>query len=295
MTAYPEFQHLKRHAKHISKTFAINLTAAQDVVALIHDCSTWAELKEQSTQNQGSHDHSDFDCIPSSKELLELRTVLAPYLDGLKHSFDSSIHIPGSILDKIIKDKCHHLPGRAVKHLLYVEKPDKTYSTTDILELIYFLDDTFSKVLVRRDRINEQININSSLYGHYFYGYCDFDKQYVQMLIREWDLRLGSPCFDDSENCKRKSISSRKWFKDYMLGFIRRFISQCQRSGYSGRIKITRIQNAYVSKWLRGEPDKYRTENIESLFKAISNLPEAKIILYTPSTSYSEDAIVLSF
>jgi len=251
--------------------------------------------KEQSIQNQGSHDHSDFDCIPSSKELLELRTVLAPYLGGLKRSFDSSIHISGCIIDKIIKDKCHHLPGRAVKHLLYVEKPDKTYSTTDILELIYFLDDTFSRVLVRRDRRNEQININSSLYGHYFYGYCDFDKQDVQMLIREWDLRLGSPCLDGSGNRKRKSISNRKWFKDYMLGFINQFINQCQRSGYSGSITLTRIQNAYISKWLREEPDKYRTKNVENLFVNISNLPDAEIRLHTPSNPYREDAIVLSF
>ena len=76
-----------------------------------------------------------------------------------------------------------------------------------------------------------------------------------------------------------------------MIGYLKAFIDQCRSSGYTGTLKITRIQNAYVGKWANHEPDKYRNTGLESLFETLSSLPET-ILQEAHSTSHDSDVFL---
>jgi hypothetical protein len=194
----------------------------------------------------------------------------------IRNVFDPSIHIPGSIMDKVVKGNLHHLPGNVVQHLLYAEPIDESQTIEEVIHLLNFLDDTFSNALAQQNRSSVQINIRSSLYGHRLYGYCDFVGKQVHILCREWDLELKRPSYKKG-NLNRSSICSRPWFKDYMIGYLKAFIDQCRCAGYTGQLCITRIQNAYISKWVYQEPDKYRNPTLEDFFESLSKLPDATV------------------
>lgn len=290
MNSFPELSHLKRHAKHISKKFRISLSYAKEIVAFMHNCSDWAELRSESTNHARASDSTEFSCLPSPTDLIEFKKSLSPYIADIRNVFDPSIHIPGSILDKVVKGNLHHLPGNVVQHLLYAEPIDESQTIEEVIYLLNFLDDTFSNALAQPNRSSLQINIRSSLYGHRLYGYCDFVGKKVHILCREWDLELKRPS-NKKDNLNRTSICTRPWFKDYMIGYLKAFIDQCRSSGYTGTLKITRIQNAYVGKWANHEPDKYRNTGLESLFETLSSLP-GTILQETHSTSYGSDVFL---
>lgn len=276
MNLYPDLSHFKRHAKHISRTFHVSLSSAKEIVAFMHDCNDWSELISKSSNHQEAFGSTKFSCLPSPIDLTELKKSLNPHMSNIRKIFNPSTHIPGSILDKVIKGNFHHISSHVVRHLLYEEPISESHTTEEVTLLLSFLDDTFSNVLTKKHRASVQLNICSNLYGHRLYGYCHFFREQVHILCREWDLELTRPS-NKKGDLNTQSICSRPWFKGYMIEYMKSFISQCRNSGYTGYLNITRVQNAYISKWVNHEPDKYRNAALEELFEALSALPDSQI------------------
>lgn len=268
MNSYPELSHLTRHAKHISRTFQLPLSSAQEIVAYQHACTDWSKLVEKSGSilPQGS---ASFSILPSANEIRNFKNIISPYINDIKKHLNPSIHIPGSVIDKIANGNFHHLPWDVVQHVLYAEPIDINCSSDAVIYLLEFLDGTFSQALARKNNTLTQLDIRSNFYGQRFYGYCDFEDKQVHILCREWDLFIKRPATPHSVGKNKTSICNRNWFPDYMLGFLFHFITQCRTSGYTGSIEITRIQNASVHSWLKNKEDKFRSQGIEKLFEKL--------------------------
>ena len=77
-----------------------------------------------------------------------------------------------------------------------------------------------------RNKVNPWIEFSS--FGSRAYGYYNFSGKTVEIEMRELDIMLQYPN-------RYRNISSRKWIRDYVVGFLSVLAKQFQTLGIQGR------------------------------------------------------------
>ena len=293
MYKYPSISEAKAHAKYIARTLNLKLTEAQEVVAYIYSCYDWAELK--SKQNcSGNIEHLiDVDPIKyihtvnpfryhkDELEVNELDDLLDTHINTLKQYLNSSNLAPGSLLERLTNKNYSQISGQVVSQVLEDLREDESQGfnakdSDQIIECIMLCDDTINKVLYQKESISPiNTHLEPKAYRQRFYAYYTFENNEVYISSREWDLEVFRPSKYEQQfsgELLSRSVCSRKWFIDYMIGYVKLIVHQFQMAGYSGKIRICRIQNADVSNFYHNKTDRFSHKGLDKLFTALLEL-----------------------
>lgn len=271
MSKLPSRREAKTHASHIAHTFNLKLTEAQEIVSYIYNCSDWAELvKNENLENtKGNY------CFLSSKsELDKFDEYVSPHIYSIKAYIENGHYIQGSLLERVAFKDYRKIPNHIITGI--VENYGNVESS-ELIDMLGYSDETFNSILHRKQSsLNSNINANlvSVYYGQSFYAYYTFNKNNLYVLSREWDLHIFRPSdsTDATLTDNIHSVCSRKWYVNYMIGYLKQLVQQFRLGGYSGKVRICRIQNSYVSSFFFDKPDKYSNGYIDGLFEALLDL-----------------------
>ncbi|ENP0823217.1 hypothetical protein ACCI36_000317 [Vibrio parahaemolyticus] len=251
MYRYPTVREAKTHAKHLSRTFNLKRSEAQEITAYWFNCYDWGDLLEKSGSKVTTGEvgaEIPFNNILGQNKVDEFKDLVLPHIDAIKKYFNKNIHVHGSILHKILEAKFNQIPGNvidAVLHIMNEHEDSKPWGSSDLISELEFIDDTVSRILsVKENRAKFQSyngHIASDMYGFSFYAYFRFCGKKVDITVREFDLNMCRPSRDGNSDCL--SICDRGWFGKYFISYLKLIIQQLRSIGYTGTVRVCTIQN----------------------------------------------------
>jgi hypothetical protein len=262
MSKYPLVREAKSLAKHLSKTFNVNLSDAQEIVAFRYETISFSRLLELAGQPIiQSHRLDMYEDMPEGVKA-KFINLISPFENEISAHIDHSVHVNDSILKKIADGKYSQISPDVMD--LFTTSDEVDFSDpTSIIQYLEFIDDSVTKVLVSRKHSRMANRINSWIshwnYGHQFYAYFDFSGDNVDVVVREWDLHIKKPT-------KESDISSRPWFVSYMLGYLELITKQLISAGYSGTVRVACINNLPAKNLYYRTKSHWHSEGVNAIF-----------------------------
>lgn len=253
MYKYPTVREAKTHAKHLSRTFDLKRSEAQEITAYWFNCYDWGDLLKKSGSKISIEDmgnKTSFINILGQGKVDEFKNLVHPHIDAIKKHFNKNIHVPGCILHKILEEKFNQISGDIISSILYTideNKECEQWGSSELIEELEFRDDTVSRILSGQYQAKLELynsHIKPAMYGFSFYAYYRFNGRKVDITVREFDLNICRP----SRECKHNSLSicDRGWFGKYLIAYLKLIIQQLRNIGYTGTVRICTIQNVQV-------------------------------------------------
>lgn len=272
MLTYPSVSQSKAHAKFISRTLNIKLSYAREAVAFMYGCEDFDEL----SKNAGgliSEDRGTCVVIPCNVDVRMLELLIKPHLAAIRAHFKPNLHLDGSVMDKVVRNKLHCISHDAITSILDRENQVDWTDTRSVIDRLEFVDDTASVVLVsQRDKRGgkDQVNpwIEHSSFGLRVYGYYRFSGKAISIELRELDILFRYPN-------EYRDISTRKWLSHYVIGFIGWLAKQFEVLGYNGTIELCNINfakssvNNFTGKVNQGKLKQLNRSNIKRNFDGL--------------------------
>lgn len=262
MSKYPLVREAKSHAKHLSKTFNVKLSDAQEIVAFRYEAISFSRLLDLADQPIiQSHRLDMYEDAPEGVKTKFINLV-SPFVDEISAHIDHSVHVNDSVLKKIADGKYSQISPSVMD--LFTTSDEVVFSdSTSIIEYLEFIDDSVTKVLAARKRSRKAERINLWIepwnYGHRFYAYFNFSGDNVDVVVREWDLEIEKPT-------KESDISSRPWFVSYMLGYLELITKQLISAGYSGTVRVACINNFPARNLYYRTKSHWHSEGVNAIF-----------------------------
>lgn len=284
MPKYPSIRESKTHAKHLSRTFNLKLTEAQEIVSYMYACDDWGGLmrKENTIINPKRHFlDTSYLYLPSESELRKFDAFVSSHIEAIEKHLGKEIYVSGSLLEKVASKHYNKISGKIIKSAINeweeYESDDKKLDSSELIDSLGHLDDTFNKVLHSKNK-SQIYALNTHLepqcYGQKLYAHYRFKKQELNIVSREWDFQIFRPTNTKNKITKEyvQSVCNRKWFINYMVGYLKLITQQFRMAGYSGNIRICKIQNASVYNFYKNQRGEYSHSGIEKLFEALLSL-----------------------
>ncbi|MEZ2759575.1 hypothetical protein ACBQ54_17905 [Providencia vermicola] len=265
MKQLPTRAEAKAHAKYLSRSLNINLSYAQDVVALRYNCHDWSELS--TVFGQFSDKYMSCYGLASPEEKRAFSQLLAPYTAELQNAVHPDRHVPESLMRKIAEGHIPRVSGKVMSAVIRECEDSPPTTVEDIIDLLEFYDETASRVLVGQHR---QIASNNPwlepwVFGLRFYAYYHFKGKTVTILSREWDLDIHDAYLPHV----RDRVFSRPWFQAYMVGYLAYLVKQFIGLGYDGTIKICCVNNYSALDYHEKKAAPYGRVGIHHLYRAL--------------------------
>jgi hypothetical protein len=131
--------------------------------------------------------------------------------------------------------------------------------------------------------------LNNGTYQQNFYAYYYFDNTEVLIKVREWDAGIEIP------NSKT-SIVNKKWFVDYMVGYVNMLAKEFVTLGYQPTFEFFKIQNVFLPNLTSEFEDKNHPKHgIHSLVKKLLALNGQDTIIVPYSKITEDSSIKVSF
>jgi hypothetical protein len=278
MYIFPSICQAKTRAKHLSRTFNIKLTDAQEIVAYMFKCNDWAELikKKSDPVIFDSKYDVNSDYLTTNDELQQFDALVSPHIEIIKRMLTKGTLSPGGLLERITSKSYNKISARIIRSVIS-DCEEFKLKGSEFIDTLQSYDDTFNQVLYRARR-NHRATINTHIeaefYRHKFYAYYTFNRNELYVLSREWDLDICRPSNTAHKTLdeKSKSVCSRKWFVDYMIGYLKLLTQQFRMAGYSGIIRICTIKNVSVHSFYARNSDECINGGITRLFEALLDL-----------------------
>lgn len=282
MYRYPSVREAKTHAKHLSRTFDLKRSEAQEITAYQFDCYDWSDLLTKACCEASSADvetEISFINLLGQSRVDEFKALVLPHIDAIKKHFNKDIHVHGCILHKILEGKFNQISGDAIDGVLYtMNEPSEdgvieAWSSEDLISELEFRDDTVSRILSDKSTAKFQPqngHIEPSLYGFSFYAYYLFNGKKVNITVREFDLDICRPSKDGKLDCL--SICDRSWFGKYFIAYLRLIIQQLRSVGYSGTVRIRTIQNVQALDLYHNRKGHTHHDAVYSVFKELLSM-----------------------
>lgn len=278
MYMIPTLNQAKAHAKYISKVIGVKRTHAQEMVARIHRQESWAELATQCKNLGGTQlgDGSLFSCLYCPQETIQrFDSVMSRYQKELNHAVTANPTLNESLLTRVCNKEYGRISGPIIWNLLdEIEEIERNagYAAEQVLECINYYDDSVLQIVNHRHMDEIKISLHPYFLGQRIYARCHVAGGNVEISLREWDLSsytLGTKVQYASCSDRVKSICNRKWFKPYMMGYLKLIIRQLSNAGFSGKIRIHKIQNYSIISHHNGIRDRHYHEAITALIDSI--------------------------
>ncbi|PKF78719.1 hypothetical protein CW749_16770 [Vibrio sp. vnigr-6D03] len=273
MYRYPTVREAKTHAKHLSRTFDLKRSEAQEITAYWFNCYDWGELLEKSGAKISIEEVNavtPFINIFGQSKVDEFKGVVLPHFDAIRKHFNKNIHVHGSILHKILEEKFNQISGNTIDAILHAMNEHQEecipWDSSELISELEFRDDTVSRILSGKDKTKLQLHnghIEPAMYGFSFYAYYRFRGKKVDITVREFDLDLCRPSRDGVSN--NLSICERGWFSKYFIAYLKLVIQQLRSVGYTGTVRVCKIQNVKAL-------DFYRKRGGDTLHGAVYDL-----------------------
>lgn len=262
MPKYPLVHEAKSHAKHLSKTFNLKLSDAQEIVAFRYQTISFSHLLQLADQPIiQSHRLDMYEDAPEGVRA-KFINLISPFVNEISAHIDHRIHVNDSVLKKIADGRYSQISIRVMDLFTTSDEVDFSDSTS-IIEYLEFIDDSVTKVLASRERSRKVKRINLWIepwsYGHQFYAYFNFIGDNVDVVVREWDLDIEKPT-------QESDISSRPWFVSYMLGYIELITKQLVSAGFSGTVRVACINNSRAKDLYYRTKSHWHNEGVKSIF-----------------------------
>ncbi|MGB0893788.1 MAG: hypothetical protein ACPGUD_05220 [Parashewanella sp.] len=295
MKGYPSFREAKAHAKFISKTFNLKTTHGQEIVSYMYDCNDWSTLKDRCDNSEKFPD-VEFTFLADADELLKFEQLIEPILPQLKSELESSQYVSGSLLERIVNKQITKISGNIISKIIFEAEEANESTFESISQTIGLCDDTFNHLLYcENNRYFNNTHLHPEHFQQKMYMYYDFNgNKKLDLRIREWDLVILKPSATLSLE-RMFSACSRKWFQDYMIGYLKYLVQQCRQAGYEGTVKIYKIQNVTFKSVFLNTYDGFKNKDIQLLFDELLSY-NGKVIWHTNEQGEKvEYAIELKF
>lgn len=262
MSKYPLVREVKSHAKHLSKTFNLKLSDAQEIVAFRYRAISFSRLLKLAGQPIiESHRLDMYEDAPEGVNAKFIKLV-SPFENEISAHIDNNVHVNDSVLKKIADRRYSQISPHVMDLFTTSDEVDVSDSAS-IIEYLEFIDDSVTKVLAARKRSRKAERINLWIepwnYGHKFYAYFNFNGDNIDVVVREWDLDIEKPTKDFD-------ISSRPWFVSYMLGYIELITKQFISVGYSGTLRVACINNLNAGNLYYRTKSNWHSEGVAAIF-----------------------------
>ncbi len=265
MPKFPLVREAKSHAKHLSKTFNVKLSDAQEIVAFRYETISFSRLLELAGQpTTKSHRIDMYEDAPEGVKD-KFVNLVSPFENEISAHIDHRVHVNDSVLKKIADGKYSQISPRVMDLFTTSDEVDFSDSAS-IIEYLEFIDDSVTRVLAsrKRYRMTDRVNlwIRPWNYGHQFYAYFNFSGDNVDVVVREWDLDVEKPT-------KESDISSRPWFVSYMLEYLELITKQLTSAGYSGTVRVACINNLPAGNLYYGTKSHWHSEGVNAIFNSL--------------------------
>lgn len=246
MITYPPQTKAHALAKHLTKTLSISLSHSKEIVAYRYGLSSFNNLISLAETNIPDVKY-DFYPIPSTSSLEDFKAAITPHIPSLKTNPLTRIFHPDSAFMKVASNKLNHLSTYTIENMLNGPEAVDWNDTRSIIEGLMNFDDSTnliqSRIPISSDLVfNVNQWIKSSTFGLSVYGKYQFDGQTVAINIQELDLEFSCP----SPN---RHLQDRKWFTNYLIGYLSTLTRQFIDRGYQGTITIKRINEPFVKNY----------------------------------------------
>lgn len=284
MYRYPSLKEASAQAKLISASHNIKLSFAKEIVAFGAYCRDWAELKSKAMGDAPEEllivspffRRDDPTIFQRFKSLVELHS------SDIQLYANSVPDIPGSMLNRVLGGQPHLIDLETMESVLSeVEQSD---SAEHLIGSLVFYDETMGKVLNKPGfdvRKSYRIHLHSSLYGTKCYLYFRVDNGEALVELREWDCLVHRPSKTQAEDAlfelsEDYTVTSRKWFNGYMIGFLGLIVGQLRAAGYlKGSIIIQKVMDVSFHEFGTNNKSRIRDRHSDDLFHALLDLDGA--------------------
>lgn len=280
MYRYPSAREAKTHAKHLSRTFDLKRSEAQEITAYQFDCYDWSDLlTKASCKVEDVKSETSFFNILGQSKVDEFKDLVLPHIDAIKKHFNKDIHVHGCILHKILEGKFSQISGDAIEGVLYtMNEPGENgvvepWGSEDLISELEFRDDTVSRILSSKSTAKFQPqngHIEPALYGFSLYAYYRFNGKKVDITVREFDLDICRPSKNREVDCI--SICDRSWFGKYFIAYLRLIIQQLRSTGYSGTVRVCTIQNVQAQDLYYDRKGHTHHDAVNDVFKELLSM-----------------------
>lgn len=279
MYRYPTVREAKTHAKHLSRTFDLKRSEAQEITAYWFNCYDWGDLLEKSGSKVATEEvgaEIPFINILGQSKVDEFKDLVLPHIDAIKKHFNKNIHVHGCILHKILEAKFNQISGDAIDAVLHTMNEHEEYKpwgSSELISELEFRDDTVSRILTGKDRAKFQPyngHIEPAMYGFSFYAYYRFSGKKVDITVREFDLDMCRPSRDGDSDCL--SICDRGWFGKYFVAYLKLIIQQLRSIGYTGTVRVCTIQNVQALNFYHKREGRTHHDAVYDVFKELLSM-----------------------
>lgn len=236
----------KLHATKLQKNLGLRRGTACTIVAHISGCLDWPQLREKCGKPfdpPSSHIPMYF-LEPSVID--KFWRLVDKYEVELEKAYNPSIHLPDNLLAFVVNKKVNAVGHDQIDKVLW-EFDEKSGTSERFVGQICCADNTAYKVLkseIKEWKLETSDYVknpwlNNGTYQQNFYAYYYFDNTKVLIKVREWDTGIKIP------NSKT-SIVNKKWFVDYMVGYINMLAQEFVSLGYQPTFEFFKIQNVFL-------------------------------------------------
>ncbi|MGR5414713.1 hypothetical protein ACPV5T_18190 [Vibrio astriarenae] len=258
----PQTCEVKSLAKHISRTFNIKLYEAQEIVAFRHNAIGFANLLDELTRKSYKIDTHACENRSLNAEFIKL---ISPFKNEIAAIIDHRIHVSDSVLKKIADGRYSQISPHLMNLFTTSDEVDFSDSAS-VIEYLEFIDDSVTRALARRNRSKTLNRVNLWIspwnYAQKLYAYFNFSGDTVDVVVRELDLEIDRPT-------QESDMLSRPWFMSYMLGYIKFITNQLISAGYSGTIRVTRINSFSAENLYYSNKNNRNNINVSAVFNSL--------------------------
>ncbi|MGZ0802831.1 hypothetical protein ACXNAL_16625 [Kluyvera ascorbata] len=230
---------LDRHANFLKNHCNVPLGHALQMVAYFHHYANWAELSTRSSEPQ---DQIALDLMSEIRQSIQAHRNKIPEKDLLQlEKLKASI---GTLTRATVDNSLMQLNDYDLIQLhnhLYEYVDDAQFSSIPFAEALYSAEHCLVLLAKMVTARGYSKIVNPHIYFPWFafrmYGYLHVNGDTLDYDCRELDTNL----FPSMTN--HTAIFARKWFVNYVTGFIRTQLQSLNKSGYKGRITFSRICN----------------------------------------------------
>ncbi|ELJ8820396.1 hypothetical protein RUL20_002030 [Vibrio parahaemolyticus] len=266
MYRFPTIREAKTHAKHLARTLDLKITQAQEIVAYQFGCNHWSELISKvgvETQSDQTRYREMFDHLAGQDKLEQFKALIEPHLVAIRQHIDEKLHVENCTLRKIASSKYHQISGSLIQQILDDTNEQPSILDSELIKSLEFYDDTVSRILTYARHGDSNGHIEPALYGISLYAYYKFSGKSVEIISREYDLKVYRPSRNSTNSL---SVCSRAWFKKYMVNYLRLMIQQLRTLGYEGTLRVCAINGVSVSDYYQGVEGYIHHDSIYELF-----------------------------
>ncbi|MFS1901563.1 hypothetical protein BCU43_009095 [Vibrio lentus] len=272
MYRYPTIREAKTHAKHLARTLDLKITQAQEIAAYQFGCNQWSELMGKGgmeAETEQTRYREMFDHLAGQNQLNQFYSLIEPHLVAIRQHIEEKSHVESCTLRKIADSKYHQISGNLIQHILDDTREQPAMSSSELIKSLEFYDDTVSRILTYARNGGSSGHIEPTLYGISLYAYYKFSGKNVEIISREYDLKIYRPSKNGTNSL---SVCSRSWFKKYMVNYLRLMTQQLRTLGYEGTLRICTVNGVSVSNYYQGVEGYAHHDSIYELFSELLDM-----------------------